>query len=246
MDISRQMAAATAWLWCGSLLLPLAGALLLALWPRRWDGAAKLMASIVLLLAAICASASLTLEPAAGELRIFGHWPWVPRLGLGLVVARDGLSAMFALLVSWVAVLVVLYAWRYLPHANEHEEAERSESAFYALMCLFSGCMLGLVSSGNLVQIYLFWESTGIASYLLIGYWNHHREARAGAAQALGITVAGGISLLAGLLTLGIDTGHWELRQLLEAKPPTGTLLEVATVLVLIGALTNAGASRRP
>src|SRR3546814_11225418 len=63
--------------------------------------------------------------------------------------------------------------------------------------------MLGIVMSGNVIQLVFFWELTSLFSFLLIGYWNHGASARDGARMALIVTVGGGFCLLAGVLLLG-------------------------------------------
>ena len=73
------------------------------------------------------------------------------------------------------------------------------------------GAMMGVVLSGNLVQMVLFWELTSLFSFLLIGYWHHRRDARRGARMALTVTGAGGLCLLAGVLVLGRIVGSYEL-----------------------------------
>lgn len=68
------------------------------------------------------------------------------------------------------------------------------------------GAMLGLVISGDLIQIVFFWELTSLFSFLLIGYWHHRADARRGAYMALMVTGAGGLCLLAGMMLLGISS----------------------------------------
>jgi multicomponent K+:H+ antiporter subunit A len=69
---------------------------------------------------------------------------------------------------------------------------------FFAFFLAFMGAMLGLVISGNLIQLVFFWELTSLFSFLLIGYWHHRADARRGAYMALMVTGAGGLCLLAG------------------------------------------------
>ena len=65
---------------------------------------------------------------------------------------------------------------------------------FYSLLLAFMGAMLGVVLSGNLIQLVLFWELTSLFSFLLIGYWHHRDDARRGARMALIVTGAGGLA----------------------------------------------------
>ena len=79
------------------------------------------------------------------------------------------------MLVTGIGVLVVLYARYYL-------SPDDPVARFYSLLLGFMGAMLGVVLSGNLIQLVLFWELTSLFSFLLIGYWHHRRER--GAARA--------------------------------------------------------------
>ena len=80
------------------------------------------------------------------------------------------------------------------------------------------GAMLGVVLSGNLVQLVFFWELTSLFSFLLIGYWHHRADARRGARMALIVTGAGGLALLAGVLVLGHIVGSYDLDAVLASR----------------------------
>ena len=103
---------------------------------------------------------------------------WLPDLGLDIVLRLNGLSWMFAVMITGIGFLVVLYA-RYYMQPGE------PVARFFALFLGFMGSMLGIVLSGNLVQLVLFWELTSIFSFLLIGYWHASSNARDGARMAL-------------------------------------------------------------
>src|SRR3546814_10351043 len=79
------------------------------------------------------------------------------------------------------------------------------------------GAMLGIVMSGNVIQLVFFWELTSLFSFLLIGYWNHGASARDGARMALIVTGGGGFCLLAGMLLLGHIVGSYDLDAILAA-----------------------------
>ena len=83
----------------------------------------------------------------------------------------DGFAWLFAVLVSGIGALVVLYARYYM-------SADDPVPRFFAFLLAFMGAMIGVVLSGNLVQLVFFWELTSLFSFLLIGYW-HHRRPRA-------------------------------------------------------------------
>lgn len=138
--------------------------------------------------------------------------PWIPSFGLNLTFIIDGLSLFFGLVVSGVGLLVVFYATHYL------DDHYRDHGRFYASLLLFMGAMLGTVFSGNLLLLFVFWELTGIASFLLIGFLHEKAESRDGARMALLVTVGTGLAMLAGIILLGQVAGTYELAGLLSGS----------------------------
>lgn len=125
--------------------------------------------------------------------------PWAPSLGLSLSFNLDGLGLLFAILIAGIGALIVVYASRYLAG---HAHAGR----FYASLFAFMGAMLGVVLSDNILTLFVFWELTGFTSYLLIGFEHERASARAAALQALIVTGAGGLALLAaGVLLVDVS-----------------------------------------
>lgn len=160
--------------------------------------------------------------------------PWAEALGLDLSFRLDGWSGLFAVLVAGIGALVVAYAGRYL-------EGDRFLGRFQSALLLFMASMLGLVLADNLVLLFIFWELTSISSYLLIGHDHDRAEARKAALQALLVTGGGGLLLLAGLVLLGLGSGHWTLSALLAdpraaLEAPTAG---AALVLILLGCFTK-------
>jgi multicomponent K+:H+ antiporter subunit A len=159
---------------------------------------------------------------------------WVNSLGLNLSLRLDGLASLFATLILGIGLLVILYARYYL---SERDNMPR----FYSYLILFMAAMLGVVLSGNLIQMWFFWEMTSISSFLLISFWTHKSEARKGARLALTITGLGGLCLLAGVILIGETVGSYELDVVLNA----GDLIRASSyypailILVLLGAFTK-------
>ncbi|PTX20332.1 multisubunit sodium/proton antiporter MrpA subunit [Pontibacter mucosus] len=133
---------------------------------------------------------------------------WVPELGIDLQFRLDGLSLLFALLISFFGMLVMLYASAYL-------EGDPLLGRFYLYLTLFMVAMLGVVTSDNIFGLFVFWELTSISSYLLIGYKQVDKEARVAAWQALLVTGLGGMALMGGLLLLSIATGSYTFTEML-------------------------------
>ncbi len=126
-------------------------------------------------------------------------YAWAPSLGLSLSFNLDGLGLLFALLITAMGALVVLYASRYL---EGHPQAGR----FYASLFAFMGAMLGVALSDNILTLFVFWELTGFTSFLLIGFDHERSDARSAAIQALIVTGGGGLALLAaGVLLIDVS-----------------------------------------
>jgi len=214
------------------LAMPFVAALAIALAARLPRRAIGWLAALVPL-AGLGMVVSLAPQVMRGEIPR-SVLPWLPQAGLMLDIRLDGLAWMFALLVLLIGVLVVMYARYYL---------SRSDSArrFFAFLLLFMGAMLGMVLSGNLLMLVVFWELTSISSFLLIGYWSHREDAREGARMALGITGGGGMALLAGVIILGRIVGSYDI----EVVMASGELIRsspwypYALGLVLLGIFTK-------
>ncbi|WP_338470706.1 Na+/H+ antiporter subunit A [Niallia sp. XMNu-256] len=160
---------------------------------------------------------------------------WVPSLGINFDLYVDGLSLLFALLITGIGTLVVLYSIYYLSKTKE------KLNNFYVYLLLFMGAMLGVVLSENLIVIYVFWEITSVASALLISYWFEREKSIYGAQKSMFITVFGGLSMLGGFSLLHVITGTFSIREIIAnadlvlASP----LLLPAMILVLLGAFTK-------
>jgi len=173
-------------------------------------------------------------EPvAAGQIIVISH-NWVPSLGIKLSFLIDGLSLLFAFLISGIGALIFIYAGDYL---RGHAQLGR----FYAYILIFMASMLGLVLADNLIAVYVFWELTSISSYFLIGFDHNRESARAAALQALLVTGAGGLALLAGVLLLGKAGGSLEISTLLKNGDMvrTNALYVPILLLVFAGAFTK-------
>ncbi len=124
---------------------------------------------------------------------------------------------MYALLITFIGALILLYSLNYLPHEIEKRSIQRSEASYYSLLLFFMASMLGLVLSINLLITYVFWELTGVVSFLLISYSGTDKAIKA-AAKALWITMLGGLIMFTGFVLLYLLTGTWELHELIAMK----------------------------
>ncbi|MBX6321096.1 MAG: monovalent cation/H+ antiporter subunit A [Rhodospirillaceae bacterium] len=212
--------------------LPFAGALAAGLLPTHARNAAAWLAGGVALVAVALIWAAYPAVSAGVVLR--HETEWMPSLRLNFVLRMDGFAWLFATLVTGIGALVVLYARYYM-------SPEDPVARFFAFLLAFMGSMLGIVLSGNLIQLTFFWELTGLFSFLLIGYWYHTAAARDGARMALTVTTLGGLCLFAGVLVIGHIVGSYDLDVVLAAgdRIRAHPLYLTALVLVLLGALTK-------
>lgn len=157
---------------------------------------------------------------------------WAPSLGLALSMRLDGLGLLFALLVTGIGALILVYAGGYFP-----DDADLGRLC--AFLLLFMAAMLGLVLADNLLLLFIFWELTSVSSYLLIGFKHADASARAAALQALLVTGGGGLALLAGLVLIGQAGGSFELSALSGGGLQGHPLYAAALACVLLGAFTK-------
>ncbi|MDR5902173.1 monovalent cation/H+ antiporter subunit A [Halomonas icarae] len=215
------------------ILLPLTGACLPALLQGR---SSRLLASVSALPALFCLLLLLSWLPHVMQdgAAVVQRLSWLPSLGLDASFRLDGLGLLFALLITGVGCLILLYARYYF-------EGSEATARFFTLLLLFMAAMLGIVLSENLLFMLVFWELTSLTSFLLIGYHTDDHAARLGARMSLVITGGGGLALLAGIMLLGQAAGSYELSIILEAgehiraSEHYGLMLN----LILLGAFTK-------
>ena len=157
---------------------------------------------------------------------------WIPQLGISIDLRLDAFALLMVLVVSGIGLLICIYSLGYFSHD------EPGLARLAGVLVLFAGAMLGVVLSDQLIALFIFWELTSITSFLLIGNDDTSPRARAAAMQAIFITGAGGLVLLAGLIIIGQAGGSYRISELLAA-PPSGSAVNVGIVLVLIGAFTK-------
>jgi multicomponent Na+:H+ antiporter subunit A len=160
--------------------------------------------------------------------------PWVPGLGIELAFALDGLSLLFALLITGIGTVIFAYAGAYFG-------SDPRAGRFQVVALVFMAAMLGLVLADDLILLFVFWELTSVTSYLLVGFDHAKPDARRAALQALLVTGLGGLALLAGFLMLGAAGETFRISVLLER----GDLVRAHPLylgvlsLVLLGAFTK-------
>lgn len=215
-----------------AIILPFLGSLLPPLLIRRGRSITAAVA-LTVPLASLALLASHWPAVSRGEVPRW-QMPWVPIIGLDLDVRLDGLAFLFGALVFGIGALIVLYARYYLSE-------EDSMGRFYSYLLLFMGAMAGLVLTGNLLLLVIFWELTSLSSFLLIGFWTHRADARDGARTSLIVTGLGGLALLGGVLIIGRIVGSYDISTVLASGDLIrgSSLYLPALLLVLLGAFTK-------
>lgn len=157
---------------------------------------------------------------------------WIPQLGIALTSRIDALGWLLALVVTGVGALVLVYCARYF------DADEPGLGRFAGLLLAFAGTMYGLVTSDDIIVMFMYWEITSILSYLLIGHYTGRKESRGAALQALLVTTFGGLVMLVGVVMISSFAGTTSLATIVS-EAPQGAGPTVAILLILVGALSK-------
>src|SRR5690606_37447850 len=214
------------------LLLPFAGSVAASLLPSNARNAEAWLSGLISVTAFAITAFLYPSVKNGGVVRREAEW--LPELGVNFTLRMDGFGWMFSVLITGIGLLVVIYARYYM---SPKDPVPR----FFSSLLAFMGAMQGLVISGNLIVLAIFWELTSIVSFLLIGYWHHNQAARDGARMALTITGIGGLALLVGLMLIGHIVGSYDLDVVLASGDliRNHDLYLPALLLILLGALTK-------
>ncbi|MFZ3568821.1 NADH-quinone oxidoreductase subunit L [Streptomyces sp. BH097] len=155
---------------------------------------------------------------------------WIPVEGFQADIAfhLDQLSMTFVLLISGVGTLIHLYSIGYM----EHDERRRR---FFGYLNLFLAAMLLLVLADNYLLLYVGWEGVGLASYLLIGFWQHKPSAATAAKKAFLVNRVGDMGLSIAIMLMFTTFGTFAFGDVLEATGDTseGKLTAIGLMLLL-------------
>ena len=123
-----------------------------------------------------------------------------PGVSIDMNIILDPISVMMLVVVTFVSLMVHVFSLGYM-------KGEERFATYYSFLSLFSFSMLGLVISGNIFQIYIFWELVGVSSFLLIGYYYDRPSAVAASKKAFIVTRFADLGFLIGILILGFYSG---------------------------------------
>nr|UFP06288.1 NADH-plastoquinone oxidoreductase subunit 5 [Habenaria dentata] len=186
----------------GLLLIPIATKNIRRMWA---------FPSVLLLSIAMWFSANLSIQQINGSFTYQCLWSWIINndflLEFGYLI--DPLTSIMSILITTVGILVFIYSDNYMSH-------DQGYLRFFAHMSFFNASMLGLVTSSNLIQIYIFWELVGMCSYFLIGFWFTRPVAASACQKAFVTNRIGDFGLLLGTLGFYWITGSFEFRDLFQ------------------------------
>nr|UEE87998.1 NADH-plastoquinone oxidoreductase subunit 5 [Rhus wilsonii] len=173
---------------------------------RMWAFPSILLLSIVMIF-----SVDLAIHQIHSSCIYQYVWSWTINNYFSLEFGHfiDPLTSIMSVLITTVGILVLIYSDNYMSH-------DQGYLRFFAYMTFFNTSMLGLVTSSNLIQIYIFWELVGMCSYLLIGFWSTRPIAASACQKAFVTNRVGDFGLLLGILGLYWITGSFEFRDLFE------------------------------
>ena len=158
---------------------------------RKRRNLAGIIASLSILGSLIASLVTFLQVQSSGA--IYNHFQWFYNINAGIYI--DHLSLVMAIMVSFVSLMIHLFALYYMKDdPNRH--------IYFAETALFTAGMLGLVVASNLVLFFLFWELVGLCSYLLIGFWFFKPNAASAAKKAFIVTRVGDLLFLVGMALL--------------------------------------------
>lgn len=215
------------------IALPLAGAAILLLAGKRTDSWGHLLgclASLASFAAGVVLFVDMLGRHAEDRIVHEALFSWVPVAGLQVDfgLQLDALSMCFVLLITGVGSLIHIYSIGYMA-----EDPERRR--FFAYLNLFLAAMLLLVLADNYLGLYVGWEGVGLASYLLIGFWQHKPSAATAAKKAFVVNRVGDMGLAIALMVMFAYIGSISYAGVFSAAPNLGegTLTAIGLLLLL-------------
>ena len=220
-------------------LLPLASFFLLGLFGRKYfKTSAGVIATGILLISTVL-SFYIAYQYYFVDGKVDGvyrqivalKYTWLefyPGISIDMNIILDPISIMMIVVVSFVSLMVHVFSLGYM-------KGEERFSTYYSFLSLFTFSMLGLVLSGNILQIYIFWELVGVSSYLLIGYYFEKPSAVAASKKAFIVTRLADLGFLIGILILAFHAETLDFATLIQrlTTPSSPQLVNITTASFL-------------
>lgn len=155
------------------------------------------------------------------------RFEWVPTFDLAFAFRMDGLSRLMTLLITGIGTGIFLLSASYMAGNPQLHR-------FMAVLTLFMAAMLGAVLADDLIVLFIFWEMTSLASFMLIGFEAAKPAARRAAQQGLLVTVSGALAMLGGFLLLGSAAGTYSISGILANREVLATYEHTHWIIVLV------------
>lgn len=221
------------------LFIPLISCLTIVFLTRKYKDLSSYIS-----IAGVAVPFLLTLKPFIEMISSHGHfepiettmtWIDVPGLTVKMGTLIDPLSILMLMVVTGVGTLIHLFARGYM-------HGEEGFSRFFACLSLFIFSMLGIVLATNYIQIFVFWELVGVASYLLIGYYYQKQSAAEASLKAFMTNKIGDFGFILGILVLYYTVGSFNFYEIQDILATNGTAyatgtLTIAALLIFAGAM---------
>jgi NADH-quinone oxidoreductase subunit L len=213
--------------------LPLLGSAVLLLGGRRTNKWGHLLATALPLVSFVLGVVMffVMLGRPSDQRSISQHlYTWIPvgafHVDVGLLL--DPLSVCFVLLITGVGSLIHIYSIGYMAHDPERRR-------FFAYLNLFLASMLLLVLANSYLTLYVGWEGVGLASYLLIGFWNYNPDYATAAKKAFVVNRVGDVGLSVAIMVMFATFGTVTIAAVGDASPhaPSGTVTAIGLLLLL-------------
>ncbi|WP_154792868.1 NADH-quinone oxidoreductase subunit L [Occultella kanbiaonis] len=197
----------------------------------HWLGVLASAASAVLAIVILVQLLGLGADDRVANVHLF-DWITAGDLTVSAGLLVDPLSVTFALLITFVGTLIHIYAVAYMSH-----DADRRR--FFAYLNLFIAAMLVLVLADSYALLFLGWEGVGLASYLLIGFWNQNTEYAVAAKKAFIMNRVGDMGMLVAMMAMFATFGAVDFETVFGAASGAGqgamTLIGLMLVLAACG-----------
>ncbi len=217
--------------------LPLAAFAVIILLTRGRPGLSAGISIAAVAVSTVCAGVLLFVhQELPRPLEFSASWVAGGGIDVRIGVLIDPLSLLMLAVVATICLLVQVYSLGYMA-------GDPGFGRYYAFMSLFAWAMMSMTLAPNLLQLYIFWELVGLASYLLIGFWYEKFSASEAGKKAFVMTRLGDVALFLGILLILIEFGNLDIRAL--NSPAAGRLspaVVTAAALLIFGGIVGKSA----
>jgi proton-translocating NADH-quinone oxidoreductase chain N len=204
------------------VFVPIIGAFILPPIGRFSKQLRNILALIFVLVSVVLSSLLIPVILSGRTISI--SYPLIP--GISFILYADMLAVFMAVVASLIGAVIVYYSFGYISHYE-------NQSEYYMVVVLFLGSMMGLVFSGNLIFLFLFWEITTIACWRLIGFFRGKIQVLR-ADKAFLITVFGALMMLIGFVILYTQTGSFDM-MVIKSALKGSPVPNIVVILILCG-----------